>query len=46
MTILIVLDEVEARVSGGTIFIFCGEEGVIQGRKVGQMVNALPFKKP
>ncbi|AOW09982.1 phosphatase PAP2 family protein [Flavobacterium gilvum] len=42
----LVLDEVEARVSGGTIFRFCGEEGVVQGRKVGQMVNALPFKKP
>ena len=42
----LVQDELEARVSGGTIFRFGGEAGVIQGRKVGQMVNALPFKKP
>jgi hypothetical protein len=41
-----VLDVVEARLSGGTSFRFGGEEGIIQGRKVGQMVNNLPFKKP
>lgn len=40
-----VLDVVEARVSGGTCFRFAGEEGVIQGRKVGQIINTLPFKK-
>ena len=42
----ILLDVVEARVSGGTIFRFGGETGITQGRAVGEMVNALPFKKP
>jgi hypothetical protein len=42
----LVQEVVEARVSGGTTFRFCGEEGIVQGRKVGQMINALPFKKP
>lgn len=42
----LVLDVVEARVSGGTCFRFAGEEGIIQGRKVGLLINALPFKKP
>jgi len=42
----ILLDVVEARVSGGTIFRFAGETGITQGRTVGQMINALPFKKP
>lgn len=39
-------DVVQARVSGGTIFRFCGEAGIVQGRMVGDMINALPFKKP
>ncbi|HET9747486.1 MAG TPA: hypothetical protein VFP97_17340 [Chitinophagaceae bacterium] len=38
-------DIVEARVSGGTIFRFGGEAGGIQGRQVGELINALPFKK-
>ena len=42
----ILTDVVEARLSGGTIFRFGGEAGVIQGRAVGEMVNQLPFKKP
>lgn len=42
----ILSDVVEARVSGGTIFRFSGEAGITQGRAVGQMINALPFKKP
>ena len=42
----LVQDVVEARVSGGTIFRFAGEAGITQGRQVGQMINALPFKKP
>lgn len=42
----LVLDVVEARISGGTCFRFGGDAGVIQGRKVGQMINVLPFKKP
>lgn len=42
----LVLDVIEARVSGGTSFRFAGEEGVIQGRKVGLIINTLPFKKP
>jgi hypothetical protein len=41
----LVLDVVEARVSGGTIFRFSGEAGIIQGRAVGEKTNALPFKK-
>lgn len=36
---------IQARVSGGTIFRFAGEAGVIQGRLAGNMVNRLPFKK-
>ena len=36
----------QARLSGGTIFGFSGEAGIIQGRKVGALINALPFKKP
>jgi hypothetical protein len=42
----IIQDVVEARVSGGTIFRFSGVAGVAQGRAVGQMINALPFRKP
>lgn len=38
-------DVVQARVSGGTIFRFCGEAGIVQGRTVGEMINKLPFKK-
>lgn len=41
----IIQDVVEARVSGGTIFRFGGEAGIIQGRDVGQRINQLPFKK-
>ena len=37
---------VQARVSGGTIFRFAGDAGVVQGRKVGEMIDQLPFKKP
>lgn len=37
---------VEARVSGGTTFRFCGDAAIIQGRVVGEMINTLPFKKP
>lgn len=40
------LDVVEARLSGGTIFRFGGEAGIVQGRQVGLMINSLPFKKP
>lgn len=36
---------VQARVSGGTIFRFGGEAGIIQGRLVGTAVDNLPFKK-
>lgn len=36
---------VQARVSGGTIFRFGGEAGVIQGRFVGTAIDNLPFKK-
>ena len=42
----ILLDVVEARVSGGTSFRFGGEAGIAQGRAVGELVKALPFKKP
>lgn len=38
-------DVVQARVSGGTIFRFSGDLGAKQGRRVGEMINALPFKK-
>ena len=38
-------DVVQARVSGGTIFRFSGEASIAQGRAVGEMINALPFKK-
>jgi hypothetical protein len=41
----LVLDVVEARVNGGTCFRFGGEQGVIQGRKLGLIINELPFKK-
>lgn len=34
---------VEARVSAGTTFRFCGEEGISLGRKVGETVERLPF---
>lgn len=37
---------VQARVSGGTIYRFAGDAGVVQGRFVGNAVNNLPFKKP
>ncbi len=36
---------VQARVSGGTIFRFGGEAGIIQGRLVGTAIDKLPFKK-
>ena len=39
------LDVVQSRVNGGTIFRFSGEAGINQGRKVGTMINQLPFKK-
>jgi hypothetical protein len=35
----------EARISGGTAFRFSVEAGLLQGYFVGEMVNALPFKK-
>ena len=38
-------DIVQLRVNSGTSFRFGGETGVIQGRAVGEMVDALPFKK-
>lgn len=36
---------VQRRVNGGTNLRFAAETGVVQGRVVGQMINALPFKK-
>lgn len=36
---------VQARVSGGTIFRFGGEAGVVQGRLIGTAIDKLPFKK-
>lgn len=39
------LNVVQSRVNGGTIFRFSGEAGINQGRKVGTMINQLPFKK-
>lgn len=36
---------VQARVSGGTIFRFAGEAGIVQGRLVGTRIDKLPFKK-
>ena len=38
-------DVVQARVRGGTNFRFSGDAGIVQGRKVGDMINALPFRK-
>jgi hypothetical protein len=42
----LVLHVIDARVSGGTTFRFGGEAGEVQGRKVGIIINELPFKKP
>lgn len=42
----LLLDVVEARVSGGTSFRFGGEAGIVQGRAIGELVESLPFKKP
>lgn len=36
---------VQARVTGGTNFRFSGEVGEAQGRRVGELVDGLPFKK-
>lgn len=36
---------VQARVSGGTNFRFAGHAGKAQGRRVGEVIDHLPFKK-
>ena len=42
----LIKDVIQARVSGGTNFRFSGVAGANQGRAVGDLINALPFKKP
>jgi hypothetical protein len=37
---------VQLRINSGTSFRFGGEAGIVQGRAIGEFVEALPFKKP
>jgi hypothetical protein len=37
---------VQLRINSGTSFRFGGEAGIVQGRAIGELVEALPFKKP